>query len=202
MCLQLLHYCRSHRFADVSSTYVDYLQADRSTPPTPIETPRPSRPPSKCRRQAGPCDPLEDDPHGALLLAPPDLDGVCTNSNSKSSSRRQSRHQGDASSIPIGLITNSRHRVKCCLLPETCLCSQQEAIYIDSGSVMRLEEERKQISMTRNRRQIIGILVSRLKCAVILIRLTIWQVLQLGIMIHSLVIGLTLSITQGSDFGK
>ncbi len=173
MRLQLLRHCHSHRFADVSSTYVDYLQADRSTPPTPIETPRPSRPPSKCRRRAGPCDPLEDDPHSDLLLAPSDLDGVCTNSNSKSSSRRQSRHRGDASSIPIGLITNSRHRVKCCLLPETCLCSQQEAIYIDSGSVIRLKEEKEHVSMTRNRRQIIGILVSRFKCAVILTQLTV-----------------------------
>ena len=198
MRVHILRHCHSHRFPDVSSTYVDYLQADRSTPPTPIETPRPSRPASKRGRQARPCVPLDDDPHGDLLLAP---EGVCANSSSKSSSRRQSRHRVDASSIPIGLITNSRHRVKCCLLPETCLCSQQETLYIDSGSVMRLKEEKEQISMTRSRRQIIGILVSRFKCAMFLIRLTVWQVLQLGIMIHSLVIGLTLSITQGSDFG-
>ncbi|KAF8736451.1 hypothetical protein AX14_000320 [Amanita brunnescens Koide BX004] len=171
-----------------SSTYVDYLQADRSTPPTPIETPRRSRSVSisKWGRQAGPCVPLEEDlPHPSEeLLLVRDLD-IGTNNNSKASSRRQSRHRGEASAIPIGLITNSRHRVKCCLLPETCVCSQREAMFIDDGSVVRLKEEKEQKSITRNRRQIVGILV-----------------LQLGIMIHSLVIGLTLSITQGSDFAS
>ena len=143
----------------MSSTYVDYLQADRSTPPTPIETPQPSRPVSvsKYRHRAGPCVPLEEEEEDLLLV--PDLN-ISTNNSSKTSSRRPSRHRGE---IPIGLITNSRHRVKCCLLPETCVCSsQRETIFIDGESMVHIKEEREQALLTRNRRQIVGILVSAL----------------------------------------
>ena len=55
------------------------------------------------------------------------------------------------------------------------------------------------------RRQVIGILVRAPSLIAHEIRSfgdTHSQVLQLGIMIHSLVIGLTLAITSGADFGQ
>ncbi|KAK2462410.1 hypothetical protein APHAL10511_005716 [Amanita phalloides] len=169
----------------VSTSYVDYLQADPSTPPTPIETPKSSRSPSKYNRRTDPGISLDhgSNTNGSLLLSP-DLD-VPTNSSSTSSSRRHSCHMGETSTIPIGLITNSRHRSKCCLLSETCLCDQQEAIYFDDARHHRIKENKIHMSSVGRKRQVIGILV-----------------LQLGIMIHSLVIGLTLSITQGADFAS
>ena len=68
-----------------------------------------------------------------------------------------------------------------------------------------LEEGGDQATKVGRRRQVIGILVSTL---VVLAQETMrvlsvngsGQVLQLGIMIHSLVIGLTLSIARGSEF--
>ena len=57
------------------------------------------------------------------------------------------------------------------------------------------------------RRQVIGILVSDgvplgMKCVCLSLTTVVSKVLQLGIMIHSLVIGLTLSITSGPEFSE
>ena len=38
--------------------------------------------------------------------------------------------------------------------------SQREAIFIDGESIVRIKEEKEQALLTRNRRQIVGILVS------------------------------------------
>ena len=68
------------------------------------------------------------------------------------------------------------------------------------------EDGADEVTKVGRRRQVIGILVRIVFCRVarkttwVLIVLVAGQVLQLGIMIHSLVIGLTLSISRGSEF--
>ncbi|KAF8621957.1 hypothetical protein AX15_007387 [Amanita polypyramis BW_CC] len=87
---------------------------------------------------------------------------------------------------------DSRLCVKCCFTIDSCTCNGQgrQQAFCYNGEVVgrgggHIEQKDTQEVKGGNKRQVVGILV-----------------LQLGIMIHSLVVGLTLSIAQGSDFAS
>ncbi|PFH49632.1 hypothetical protein AMATHDRAFT_62735 [Amanita thiersii Skay4041] len=195
----------------ISTTFVDYLHANSSVPSTPATSPRVSRSPS--RRGLSPLSTAPPDNHlqvpNSLLLVhgsgsvpihddstgevrPTEVSPLLLTKRTQSLPRSHPHHphsQISSPNISFEILTNSPRLAKCCLLetPATCVCKlpiDRQGLVPGSNAKSHSASHRQQRKpKVGRRRQIVGILV-----------------LQFGIMIHSLVIGLTLSITRGSEF--
>ncbi|KAJ7086432.1 Zinc/iron permease [Mycena belliarum] len=140
----------------ISTSYVDFLHADPSAPPTPAGSASPSRSQSQLRP-----DTTETSP---LLVRP------------------------KATPLPNFTTTSSRHcalsRHDGRLLSVRVTTANLEAASHPSEADREAEPERREdVAKIGRGRQVVGIIV-----------------LELGIMLHSLVIGLTLALTTGGDF--
>ncbi|KAM6499700.1 ZIP Zinc transporter domain containing protein [Amanita muscaria] len=158
----------------ISTTCVDYLHASPDITYSDLETRKTLS--ESNRDQRPPATPSE---HQSLLGpdCPPHQD---------LGQHRHHGHHTKAVSLPVELITNSRHRIRCCL-SERCTCESQEeqTLCYDERLARQRRKQDDTPKIKSVKKQLIGIMV-----------------LQLGIMIHSLVIGLTLSIKHGPEFAS
>ncbi|KXN84903.1 Zinc-regulated transporter 2 [Leucoagaricus sp. SymC.cos] len=196
----------------LSTSYVDYLHAEPSLPPTPVSSEPPSPQRSRCSTLKYETTPL---------LHPPRTQSTPHLHPPHSHPNHYAHHthlpaiitQDAAGVVPIDVLTNSPRIIKmrgctcvvghACACPASALaththtplskdpCSREPSKTRPSGGVeiniveplsTLACEDQKRPAIGR-KRQVIGLLV-----------------LQLGIMIHSIVIGLTLAITTGADF--
>ncbi|KAF8641634.1 hypothetical protein AX16_009860 [Volvariella volvacea WC 439] len=196
----------------LSTTFVEHLHADPSAPPSPIATPSPSRPLPLPSSSLVPQQLLNDLQHSQLSIHPNDrpqlLETTPLIASHKHIHKRPAITTSDTSLIALPTpeyltivnsprVLHANDHIREVITHARTLGETRPRLNTNttlgggpySGSSGDLEtapgRSRQSDLKPRvgRRRQIIGILV-----------------LQLGIMIHSLVIGLTLAITSGADF--
>ncbi|KAJ7782725.1 ZIP zinc transporter-domain-containing protein [Mycena metata] len=158
-----------NRFADLSTSYVDFLHADPSAPSSPAASNAPSRSASQTRAELAETTPLLVPIHIRPKLSPlPPT--YLANILAPPRHCPLSRHDGRLLSI---VVTTANQEGEVFPVQEN-----------DEDAEAAVERHHTHDSPKVGRgRQVVGIIV-----------------LELGILLHSLVIGLTLALTSGGDF--
>ncbi|KAG6853197.1 hypothetical protein C0991_006186 [Blastosporella zonata] len=209
---------------DISTSYVDHLHAKPSEPPSPSVSPGSFTPP-KTPAQRVPAEPIliPAGPSAETALATSCTSPNCTSRSStertpllqspkvrptsepvRKPKRSQSLYNLNDDSL-LDLILLNAPRLSRGTLPHSglagwghevaCVCHMRVVpSQTHPGDVDEEEQEGREdiLGMVGRQRQVVGILVR--------ITNNMPSILQLGIMIHSFVIGLTLAIATGTDF--